>query len=646
MILRSPLFCLLLLASASCAPRTVSTSNVKHDVGQLVVGRHPSYWANVSPTDHEKLVKKILELGDKQTDAKLTWEHPAISRLQTWVDAMDATARQTLWGQKYMAATPKPRLFFVDSESPNAFVAPAFVLYPADVNVPGNNGKTDEVGTVMSMVAGPNSLAASITKGLAPTVDGRKELLGDVVERQRFVLSKIGGTCLPQIVGAGKITYSGCKLNEDTAAQHGTEYMSKQTAPYVAVNLGLLRILDEEGVVATIAHELGHYYRAHATDESRLEGGFFYYEKDAAAGNRPKPIVDATLELQGREVLRAAMGRIPPPISGTAIDSELLMALMRSDVSDFIMHGYSDFKASDFPGKADEQGGVPTYEILLRKCRVNHPNKADCDAFERAIKNPAIQSVLKNLKAPDASAYRALESAFIIAMTDLKGGMSSGSVSVDSPEVSSSSLFFDPHTSTKRSADPYMVACGSAVTNQYVQTKKLILPFVQWLSLCSKELMLSRRTAEQKIGDFVLRGISWYTLEQEADEIAAELISSVGIEPLHATSHLWGLFKYVNEKRASVTGVDYATCQNLAKNNFGLGTGSVRTVALGDWSDIHHDLCYRIYNVSRDVHAHNYKADAKKRPQFSITWSDVVKSLPAPKGDGTPQSVNNGLFVE
>jgi hypothetical protein len=636
---------LLFLATASCTPRTFNTSTVKHDAGQLVAGRHPSYWAQVSPADHEKMVKAALKLQNPETDASVIWEHPVIARLQTWVDIMDATARQTIWGQKYMAATPKPRVFFVEEESPNAFVAPAMVIYPADVTVPGNNGKTEEVGTIMTDVSGPLT-AASLVKALVPVVKGRPDLLGDVIDRQRFVLSKMGSTCLPQNVGQGKVTYSGCKLDEDTSAQHGTEFLSKQTAPYIAVHLGLLRMMDEESVVATIAHELGHYYRAHATDDTSLGSGFFYYEKDAAVGKQPKPIGDAAIEAQGREALQAAKLRIPNPISGTAIDSELLMAMMRADVSEDLLHGYSDFKVADFPGAADKRGFVPTYAILLRKCRIHHPNKADCDAFEKALQNPAIQSVLKNTNAPDSNAYRTLEKAFAAAMTELKGGVSSGSVSVDSPEVSNASLFFDPHTMRKRSTEGISSACYVGVMSQYEQTRKLSLPFVQWLSLCSRELANSRRVADQKIGSLVLRGISWYTTEQEADEIGAELISSVGIDAQKASSHLWSLFKYVYEKRANVTGVDYLTCQNLAKNNFGFGTGSVRTVAVGDWSDNHHDLCYRIYNVTRDVLAHNYKTDASKRPQFSTTWGDVLKMLPPPKGDATPRSVNNGMFVE
>ncbi len=632
---------LLFLATASCAPRTFNAATVKHDAGQLVAGRHPSYWAQVSPADHEKLVKIVVKQQNPTSNVNVIWEHPGIQRLQTWVDAIDAAARKTIWGQKYMVTTPKPRILLIDDESPNAFVAPAFVAYEADVVVPGNNGKTDEVETIMTMSTGPNTMG-SLVKAFMPVVKGRKELVGDVVERQRFVLSKLGVTCLPQNVGQGKIAYSGCKLDEDTEASHAPEFLSKQTAPYVTVHFGLLRMMDEESVVATIAHELGHYYRAHATDDTRLGSGFFFYEKDAAAGRQPKPIVDASIEKQGREALEAATLRIPNPIPGTAIDSEVLMALMRAEVHEATSL-YSDFKAADFPGVADAMGFVPVSAVLLHKCRAHHANKADCDTFEKAFRDPSIAEVLKNKKRPDAGAYRALESAFMAAMTDLKVGMYRERPSVNSPDVPVFGLFIG---SVVKSSEGISAACMEPIFSEMHRTRQQTLPLVRLFSECTKSASDKRKAADSLSGSLVLRGISWYTTEQEADEIGAELISSVGIDAQKASSHLWSLFKYVYEKKANVMGVDYLTCQNLAKNNFGFGTGSVRTVALGEWADNHHDLCYRIYNVTRDVLAHNYKTDASKRPQFSTTWDEVLKTLPAPKGDATPRSVNNGIFVE
>ncbi len=632
---------LLFAAAASCAPRTFNTADVQHVDGQLVTGRHPTYWAQVSPAEHEKLIKAIQNQQDPKSTVNVTWEHPIIQRLQIWVDAIDSAARKTIWGQKYMVATPKPRVLLTDDESPNAFVAPAFVKYSADITVPGNNGKTAEVGTIMTTSTGPNTMAVMV-EAFMPTVFGRYEFLGDVVDRQRFVINKLGGSCLPQNVGQGRISYVDCKIPENTSAKHGVTYLSKQTAPYITVHIGLLRMMDEESVIATLAHELGHYYRAHATDDNMLGSGFFYYEKDSATAKQPVAIVDASIEKQGRAALEAAVNRIPNGIPGTIIENEVLMGLLRSTVHEKFS-AFSDLKSAEFQGVADQYGFVPFHAVLLRKCRAVHANKIDCDAFEKALANPAVASVLSEEKSPEKSAYDALERALLAATSDLKIGRYENKISISSADISMRDAFFSSHNNV---SEGVLSACGRAYGNETYRTKQTVFPLRQLLFMCSSEINQSRRAADAMVGSLVLRGIGWYTTEQEADEIAAEAISSVGIDAQKASSHLWALFKYIYEKKAKVTGVDYLTCQNLARNNFGIGTGNVRTVALGDWADNHHDLCYRIYNMTRDLLVHNYKTDVSKRPQFSMSWDNALRLLPAPRGDASPHSVNNGFFLE
>ena len=629
---------LLLLCMTSCFNNS-QKSELSHDSGKLAIGRHPSYWSEVAPSYHEDLVKILYKRKDSKSEVNFVWKHPIIDRLQTWVNAMDSEARQTIWGKKYMAAIPKPKIVIIDDESPNAFVAPAFLEYSADIYIPGNNGTTEEVESIMFLNGRPNIFAIML-KLFVPFSSGDKKMLGDVVDRQKFAMEQIGVNCTPINIGQGKITFKGCHVGEDSPTVHGTEFLTKQTSNYVTLHMGLLRFMSEASTVAIIAHELGHYYRAHATDNNRLEGGFFFYEKDAANGKRPDAIKDVNINNGARQTLSLAAKRAPNALPGTKIDSEVLMALLKSWQHDKLTD-YSDFKSSDFPGDVDENGFVPNFAIILRKCRANHSNKEDCDSLERILRSPAISSTLKVNAMPDRTSYLVLENAFLAATSDLKIGVVYGEKwTVDSENIFFMSAFLgDP----KITSEGVGLACFEA----FRATGQDLIPLRQQLTNCGAALEKNRKSVDYQINQLALKGIGWYTTEQEADEIGAELISSVGIDAKEMSNSLFDLFKYVNSRGSKTAkGVDYETCQKIAANNFGIGTGSVRSVSIGDWTDVHHDLCYRIFNSTRDSISHNYAANSSKLPKFDISWSELVSKLPPPRGNDKPRVLDNRFLVE
>jgi hypothetical protein len=105
-----------------------------------------------------------------------------------------------------------------------------------------------------------------------------------------------------------------------------------------------------------------------------------------------------------------------------------------------------------------------------------------------------------------------------------------------------------------------------------------------------------------------------YTQEQEADEIGIELAARVGVDPKAAqTAFLKGL--EAKEKlmgtRSQVPGeLDYEQCASALEDGF------TQFIPIGDYGDIHHSTCFRVYNVFREVRAHEKE----------------LKGLPAPGG--------------
>jgi hypothetical protein len=156
----------------------------------------------------------------------------------------------------------------------------------------------------------------------------------------------------------------------------------------------------------------------------------------------------------------------------------------------------------------------------------------------------------------------------------------------------------------KRSIEPSFFTNTASLKDVLLNLSKKTLD--TWITSQNDEVFeLFKRANEARLG--------LYTDEQEADEIGLELSSRVGIKPEAVQSgFLKGL--EISEKmrgeRSPIPGVlDFAQCSAAWKEGF------KQFVPIGDYSDIHHSSCYRVYNAVREVKAH---AEALKAlPVFS-----------------------------
>ena len=106
--------------------------------------------------------------------------------------------------------------------------------------------------------------------------------------------------------------------------------------------------------------------------------------------------------------------------------------------------------------------------------------------------------------------------------------------------------------------------------------------------------------------------LGWYTDEQEADEISAEISWRLGVSPA-AT---------VDAYKKLMSG---GSCPDTsaAPENF---------VPLGDYVDDHHATCFRIFNVKREQAVHKNVFDSQKLPQRAtvndgLSWDDLALAL-------------------
>lgn len=107
-------------------------------------------------------------------------------------------------------------------------------------------------------------------------------------------------------------------------------------------------------------------------------------------------------------------------------------------------------------------------------------------------------------------------------------------------------------------------------------------------------------------------GLGVYTYEQEADELALEFLSLIGIDPIRATDAWFALFAQ-SVADNSGSSVPIERCRELFARQWKQEDGSHVTIPIGDYRDPHHSWCYRIFNTTQEISAHGYRVEKPMR---------------------------------
>ena len=117
-------------------------------------------------------------------------------------------------------------------------------------------------------------------------------------------------------------------------------------------------------------------------------------------------------------------------------------------------------------------------------------------------------------------------------------------------------------------------------------------------------------------------GLGVYTIEEEADELALELLTLAGIQPMKATEAWFALFERADHS-VTQTEVPLARCKELFKNNWKDQNGNTVAIPVGDYQDTHHSWCFRVFNTTNEIAIHGYSV---KRPLEldPIDWLEMA----------------------
>jgi hypothetical protein len=122
--------------------------------------------------------------------------------------------------------------------------------------------------------------------------------------------------------------------------------------------------------------------------------------------------------------------------------------------------------------------------------------------------------------------------------------------------------------------------------------------------------------------------LGFYTSEQEADEMALELLARTGIDPAVGIRMVLGnhaAVEKLNPGAADPDAIDAATCAALAAKDFRDEAGNEVSVPVGDLADPHHSFCFRAWNLARELRVHRYTVTGTVPTPPGGAWADLFR---------------------
>ncbi|NOU26504.1 MAG: M48 family metalloprotease [Polyangiaceae bacterium] len=563
-----------LLAIAACGAESLDTIDEDHTAGAYVPANDPYYWA---PSSFDDFIANTLggDVGPTAPD-----DDPLTVRVQAWMDRVDSIVRADVkrrTGQPLAAPRPLAKVR-ISRSTLNAWVSPVRTCTGLALGPQPSTGFARMEPESLSFSGSSSSCIMPTAPGWSP--DGFVRFWN--AARFSCSIAQSGGLR----VAEGNVctqTYQRTGPFDTTTTLASKDVSVTATGQYVLFSTDLLATCSETELAATVAHELGHYYGAHASPAAEKNFGY-WYQRDERSIRKPVPAPNAE-EIQAAylEVVRGT-GTTGPSFASQF--SARLRPLLLLAVAPLL----SERREANFvcaPARDALGSWVPGF--------LRDPN------LERA-------------------AYLTFESKLIRCAPTLKLGAEPGS-----EVVSAGTLLF--------SADKHRPGPKSRVTLMIGDTLESFLTRLDREArvLDEKAARLIQRVRENKMG--------LYTVEQAADDFSLELATKLGFTTAEVLeSWLAGMRvdheSYLRSSSAADLAAYYASigeydpdaCAALLRNDFTKDDGSGHripvTLSLGDLEEPHHTNCYRLWNLANEAKAHKYPV-GPRLPALSPAWSEI-----------------------
>lgn len=605
-------------------------SQLKHDTDQPVRGHQAYQWVEMDRDGYSRYVAPIIGQRFAQF---LEGDHELVERLQFWIDEFDRQIRQE--HPQKMQGVPKPKGMVKVASSANAFVAPAPVCYDIPVKFSGQSGG----GWGSSSNPGRVFLDASTGDfgtwpGSIQCVDGGQN--ADVIAGLAETINKSDADCHLSVENQGGeavlVAGSSCELSNNLQGVSGASGVGiLQTAPFVTVHSGIVSSQTEKSFAGVVAHELGHYYRSHINTPEGMYG--YYYElKRQNRGHKPEP--DPSLKSFGKEAYKASqfltVADLFTRFEGQKLRSELFMAV----------------------GSIVDQVCSEGSEECPRRCQ-EASDYMTSSSFTNAVGLFPFADESSDMK----EAYSRFEDDALACLQDLDlvdapGTQTADAMSWDKvKEVVRNPTW--PDWLGRLSRQGRKIVKKANKTN--LARVNGSAPDTEGLGQAVKRLTeIMKKQDKQFVGtleEAKREGLGQYTTEQEADDLAAEWLADVGVKSDHVVEAMRRL-AIGSETRMKGFVIGQKECEELWNSDWRTEDGDYRYIPIGNYTENHHSLCYRMFNLEREINAHEYRPLGKEPQPGPASWAqlqDVADGLsnpPSHEGEGVtiPAFVKESLL--
>ncbi|MES2743794.1 MAG: hypothetical protein V4655_00145 [Bdellovibrionota bacterium] len=558
------LFCLV-----SCNQTTKST--LKADGSAQTETLPPTRQDEPNPLDWISVPPAVV-----YDDVNSQWNNPAyltdddalLLRMKLWSDRLYDHLKLT-YPDRFGDAIPKPDIRIMANDTINGFTSSRPVCYAVDIRFEGY---------------GPDALPASRTdvieinsKGSVGFYPREKVACVDRMAKlnpARHVAEYLRSNtrvknCSISVEGDTLIVGKDCKLSVRDQHQGAGGIIIQSNTNWITLTTGALnQFPSEREAIFTLFHELGHYYLSHGA-LAKSQYNYFYRMNDA---NRllARPREEPELQELGKKLLALPSYRTQP-IEGQALHSELYSYLPTA-IQNLILpacsaHGCSEVCAPIIAFASDKSlteklGTFPQAQLTGEAL----------DLYFQFEKN--LLSCTNEIRMTSETPVAGEISVEAVKKVFWKGDSVAGQ-SLSSSIQSMSALLFAQE---------------------------------------NEKNALFQQAIDQRVG--------YYTTEEEADNIALQWMSDLGISAHYAVDYWFRFFESVSSK------------QQASPYNFGLGQCRIAqengwlegTVPVGNYTDPHHSTCFRIFNLVQEIRVNDYK-EWKEEEEKDLWAVLVAKSL-------------------
>jgi hypothetical protein len=557
-------FSALLLFTTGCAHQEINRKPA-HESATPVYSLSRFNWVDV---DYATLMRNA-EPPPFRVGAKLEDKDLLVTRLQKWADLIHAAAAADYSAQNggLPFTVPKPKINVMPAKTAQAWSAGIPVCFKIPTRVATSSEGAGKIRGVLHLEA--DSYYERVPNFVNRTPVSCVESKADIGEFVAW-FNSFNGNCKLFVEGGELVIRGeGCakKFGEDIGEASGIEYYAVSNLIFFTSQM--IAISEAEaGAVATLAHELGHYYRTHTIQTLLGQRYEYWYQQE----NPPR--AGQPLKLASSAEYTATLKRLlpyPMPI----VERRKFAYVLR------------DFLVNRMKG--------PLKEICGEAC--------SCNEALKMVNEPWTYDFLGitySVPKESQKKYLAFEDELLKCSRDL--------------EITNRDAWLDAYKDT----------FAEKFIREFPSSNNL---FSILETLNEKAMEVDREYRDFEL-NLIHGRIGYYTSEQEADDFSTEYVSKIGLDPLTANLEKYRQYRASpdyseDEFLARNGGLTFERCLALRES------GWSHVVPMGSLTDIHHGGCYRLFNMDQEVRAHGWSAANVKPPQFKESWSQVLQRAKA-----------------